>query len=256
VIEDWLDIEEAHHGERKRLYVLAEKDGGRDAVRADLGERVRAHYQDPQVIAGDVEELGFPGAAAILRERLPQSLKTRSGEVGEILATEFIEHQTGFRVPVRRLRYKDGRDMPMRGDDFLGIEEEEERLHYLKGEAKSGHMMAPGVITDARTRLKADNGRPTPISLIFVSERLMEADAAEQQLGRRIRNAIGRGSIQARHVTHGLFMLTGNDRRADLETDLDGADDAHGHISVNLRIPGHQAFIAWVYEEAENLGDD
>jgi hypothetical protein len=38
----------------------------------------------------------------------------------EILATELVEEEIGLRVPVRRLRYKDGRNMPMRGDDFIG----------------------------------------------------------------------------------------------------------------------------------------
>lgn len=256
MIEDWLKTEEAEYSERKRLYVLAEKEGGRAAVQADLIERVRAHYDDPRRIADDIAGLGFAGAAAILRERLPTDAKTRSGEVGEILATEFMEHQTGFRIPVRRLRYKDGREMALRGDDFLGIEELEGRLSYLKGEAKSGQTMGAEVITTARTRLNEDEGRPTPISLLFVSDRLLEREGEDEAVGRQIRNALGRGTIRARDVTHGLFTLTGNDRVADLETDLDRADDSHGHVSVNLRINDHQAFIAWVYEEAENLGND
>ena len=256
MIEDWLNIEEAEHGERKRLFVLGERDGGRVAVQADLMERVRAHYDDPRHIADDIAELGFPGAAAILRERLPTDARTRSGEVGEILATEFVEHQTGFRIPVRRLRYKDGREMALRGDDFLGIEEVDGRLAYLKGEAKSGQAMAAGVINAARARLNDDDGRPTPISLLFVADRLLEGSEEDEALGRQIRNAVGRGTIRARDVTHGLFTLTGNDRRADLEADLAGAGGDHGHISVNLRINDHQEFIAWIYEEAENLGND
>lgn len=256
MIEDWLDIEEADHGERKRFYLLGEKDGGRAVVHADLIERVRAHYDEPRRILDDIAELGFPGAAAILRERLPTDVRTRSGEVGEILATEFIEHQTGFRMPVRRLRYKDGREMALRGDDFLGIEVLDGRISYLKGEAKSGQAMGAAVITTARTRLNDDEGRPTPISLLFVSDRLLEGGGEDEALGRQIRNALGQGTIRARDVTHGLFTLTGNDRIADLVTDIDAADDAHGHVSVNLRIIDHQAFIAWIYEEAENLGNN
>lgn len=256
MINDWLDIEEADHGVRKRLFVLAEREGARAAVRTALVERVRAHYDDPRHITDDIAELGFPGAAAILRERLPTELKSRSGEVGEILATEFIEHQTGFRIPVRRLRYKDGREMALRGDDFVGIEEVDGRLSYLKGESKSGKAMGAAVITTARTRLGDDEGRPTPISLLFLADRLLEGGAEDGALGRQIRNAVGRGTIRARDVTHGLFTLTGNDRRADLEADLYAADDAYGHVSVNLRINDHQAFIAWIYGEAENLGND
>lgn len=256
MIENWLDTEQEEYGARKHLYMLVEKEGGRAAVQADLIDRVRSHYDDPRNIADDIEELGFPGAADILRERLPRDAKKRSGEVGEILATEFMEHQTGFRIPFRRLRYKDSREMPLRGDDFLGIEQADGRMRYLKGESKSGVNMAGGVITEARTRLGYDDGRPTPISLLFIADRLLEGTEAEQALGRSIRNEVGRGAIRARDVTHGLFTLTGNDRRAELEDDLDDAPDDHGHVSVNLRIIDHQEFIAWIYAEAENLGDD
>ena len=96
----------------------------------------------------------------------------------------------------------------------------------------------------------------TPISLLFVADRLLEGNEEDQALGRQIRNAMGRRTIRAQQVTHGLFTLTGNDRRAELEADLDEVEEDHGYISVNLRIDDHQEFIAWVYEEAENLGDD
>lgn len=256
MIDDWLDIEKWEHGERKLLFVLREKDAGRLEARPDLIERVRAHYDDPRHIVDDIDELGFPGAANILRERLPTDSKTRSGEVGEILATEFVEHQTRFRIPVRRLRYKDGREMALRGDDFLGIEEVDGRLNYLKGEAKSGQSMSTAVITTARAQLNDDNGRPTPISLLFIADRLLEGSEEDKALGRQIRNALGAGAIRARDVTHGLFTLTGNDQLDDLEADLNNAAASHGHITANLRIDDHQEFISWIYVEAENLGDD
>lgn len=255
MIENWLDIEEYDHGERKRLYMLAEKEGSRDFVQADLINRVRGHYDDPRNISDDIAELGFPGAGNILRERMPRDARKRSGEVGEILAIEFVEYQTGFRIPFRRLRYKDSREMPLRGDDFLGIEQADGHLTYLKGESKSGVNMGGGVIAEARERLGDDDGRPTPISLLFVADQLLKGNDADQALGRLIRNEVGRGAIHARDVTHGLFTLTGNDRRAKLEDDLNDAANDYGHVSVNLKITDHQEFIAWIYEEAENLGD-
>lgn len=256
MIDNWLNITTADRGERKYFFVLLEKDGARIGIQAELIKSVRAHYDDLRHIADDIAELGFPGASAILRERLPTQPRARSGEVGEILAAEFFEHHTGFRIPVRRLRYKDGREMALRGDDFLGIQQEGDRLNYLKGESKSGQAMGVDVITTARIRLNDDEGRPTPISLLFVADRLLDGGAEDRALGRQIRNAIGGGTIRARDVTHGLFTLTGNDMRAVLEEDLNGADDTHGHITVNLKINDHQGFIAWIYEEAGNLGNN
>lgn len=255
LFDEWCECEATEDG-RKRLLKFTERQNGRAAIAGRLPDLVRSHYDDMQRVAEDIAALGYAGAAALLAERLPRTARARSGELGEIFASELVEQHLGFSVPVRRLRYKDGREMALRGDDFLGIEEVDGRLAYLKGEAKSGQAMAAGVINAARARLNDDDGRPTPISLLFVADRLLEGSEEDEALGRQIRNAVGRGTIRARDVTHGLFTLTGNDRRADLEADLAGAGGDHGHISVNLRINDHQEFIAWIYEEAESLGND
>ncbi len=105
---------------RRRYWTYVEKHGGRDEIRDDLAKTIRSHYDRLERIAEDVERLGYKVAAAILGEAMPQTTKGRSGDLGEILATELVEEEIGLRVPVRRLRYKDGRNMAMRGDDFIG----------------------------------------------------------------------------------------------------------------------------------------
>lgn len=256
MIASWLNIDITPHDERKRLYTLAERTGGRTTVKDSLIGVVRSHYDNPRTIADDIKCLGFAQAATILREKLPRTPRARSGELGEILAAEFLEHQTDFRIPVRRLRYKDGRDMSLRGDDFLGIRDSDGELNYLKGEAKSGENLRLSTITRAREQLCTNNGRPTTISLLFVTDRLLEGDELDRRLGRRIRNAIGRGTIQSQQITHGLFILTKNDRQAELLDDLVNAHEDYDHVSVNLKIHDHQDFISWIYERAENLGND
>jgi hypothetical protein len=258
MFDDWCDIDETARGERKKLCGLTEKAGGRAAIKDELIERVRSHYDKLEQIADDVERLGFPGASAILRERLPRTARERSGELGEIIATEFIEHHTGFRIPVRRLRYKDGREMALRGDDYVGIDEDDEqRLLFLKGEAKSGRTVPQGVVADARERLSENDGRPTTISLLFVADRLLESDDEnDKALGRRIRDEVALRAVPPQRITHGLFALSGNNTDAVLEADLEEADGAHNHLSAGFHVEGHQAFIAEIYEEAGNLGDD
>ena len=255
MIEDWLEIETQECDDRKTLYIVVERPGVRIDIRDQLVERVRSHYDDLRNIEADIADLGFSGAAKILRKRMPIESRQRSGEIGEILATEFMEHETEFRIPVRRLRYKDGRDMALRGDDFIGIKRTDARLDYLKGEAKSSQNMARNVICIARAQLGAEDGRPTDISLLFVTDRLLEGGEDDRILGRSIRNSVGLGTIQSSNITHGLFTLTGNDNQANLQADLDNAPNEHNHVSVNLQILDHQEFIAWVYREAENLGD-
>lgn len=240
MFEDWCDIEETAHGEKKTLCGLTEKAGGRAIIKEGLIKRVRSHYDKLEQIAGDVERLRFPGASAILKERMPRTLRARSGEMGEIIATEFIEFHTGFRIPVRRLRYKDGREMALRGDDFLGVDEDE-RLLFLKGESKSNQAVSNAVITDARERLSADDGRPTPISQLFVTDRLIETtDEGGQTLGRKIRDEVALRNVPARRITHGIFALSGNTPNAVLAADLDAVDGGHGYISIGFHVDGHQ----------------
>ena len=97
---------------------------------------------------------------------MPQTPKGRSGDLGEILATELVEEEIGLRVPVRRLRYKDGRNMAMRGDDFIGVgyDEAGEKLWLLKGEAKRNRALGKATVTSARKVLNRDSGRCTPDS--------------------------------------------------------------------------------------------
>ena len=138
LFEDWCDNDEESEN-KKHLWKLTERDDGRETIMAGLAKSVRSHYDLLERIAEDVEELGYADASAILRELLPRGKQARSGDLGEILASELTEEALGFQVPVRRMRFKDGREVALRGDDFIGIayDAERRRLRLLKGESKS-----------------------------------------------------------------------------------------------------------------------
>lgn len=256
MFDDWCEIAENKHGRRKMLFRLTEKADGRDAIENNLVECVRSHYDELTQIAEDVKRLGYAAASVILGEQLPRTRRARSGEMGEILATEFIKAQTEFRIPVRRLRYKDGREMALRGDDFLGIRQDEEgHLHLLKGESKSRRTITPSVIAEARDRLSCDDGRPTAISILFTAARLLEADGDDAELGRKVRDEVALRVVPHGRITHALFTLSGNAPENGLREDLIAADATHIHISAGLQIEDHQAFVARIYDEAISLGD-
>jgi hypothetical protein len=256
LFDDWC-AKKNSKDKQKYFLTFVEKDGGRDAIRDRLAETMRSHYDRLDRIADDVARLGYEGAAELLRTVLPQSAKARSGELGEILATELVEEETGFRVPVRRLRYKDGREMALRGDDFIGAGyDSDDKLWLLKGEAKSKKNLGKTTITRARQALGRHDGRCTPDSLLFVANRLLESDDNEDvELGRTIRDAIGSKAIRASRVDHMLFTMSGNAPPGALKADLDAASTDRTQYVVNLRIEDHQEFIAEMFEEAENLGN-
>jgi Cap4 SAVED domain len=242
---------------RKRLWKLSERPNGRNAVRVELGQRVRAHYDRLDRIADDVAALGYAGAAEILREILPRTKKARSGDLGEILASELVEERMDFNIPVRRMRYKDGREVPLRGDDFIGVgHDDEDRLRLLKGEAKSRRALGKTTITEARAALNRDDGRCTPSSLLFVANQLLERDGDDAELGRAIRNEVALRGLQPNRIDHVLFTMSGNAPPGALQEDLDAAGPGRNHTVVNLRIEDHQEFIGETYQEAGHLGND
>jgi len=257
LFERWCESTKEEN-KRKHYWTYIEKDGGRDEIRDDIAQTIRSHYDQLERIAEDVKRLGYEVAGEILSAAMPQTPKGRSGDLGEILATELVEEEIGLRVPVRRLRYKDGRNMAMRGDDFIGAgyDGKGEKLWLLKGEAKSNKKLGKSTVTSARKVLDRDNGRCTPDSLLFVANRLLESnDPDENALGRDLRNEVGLKSLRADRIDHMLFTLSGNGPHASLKDDLDAAGTKRDHYVVNIHVEDHQDFIAARYQEAEDLGD-
>lgn len=255
--DTWCDCTEEKN-QRKHYWTLSEKSDGRDKICNQLAETIRSHYDRLENIADDIKRLGYKKAAKILSSQLPQTKKGRSGDLGEILATELVEEKIGLRVPVRRLRYKDGRNMALRGDDFIGAGYgDDDKLWLLKGEAKSNKQLGKTTITKARKVLNRDNGRCTPDSLMFVANRLLESkDEADVQLGRAIRDEVGLESLKPDRIDHMLFTMSGNAVPAALKEDLEAASIDRDHYAINIRIEDHQDFIQAMYLEAENLRND
>ena len=253
--DDWCDCVQ-QVDKPKRYYCYTEKPDGRAAILPGLGKLVRSHYDRLSRIEDDIAELGYPGASKILAERLPTRAKPRSGDLGEILASELAEEVLGFRVPVRRMRYKDGREVAMRGDDFIGTRfDDAGGLWLLKGELKSREVLGKTAITEARAALNRNSGRCTPDSLLSIADRLLESDDPDElAFGRRIRNEVGLDSLKPDRIEHILYTLSGNAPPAAQKEDLDAAPASRNQHSVNFRIEDHPDFIALAYAEALNLG--
>src|SRR5262245_4390387 len=92
------------------------------------------HYAAEERIAGILQRLGKPAAAEFVSGKLPENKSIRSGDLGEILAAEYLAGQTDYETPIKRLRWKDHRNMAMRGDDLIGIMQNPatNRLQFLK----------------------------------------------------------------------------------------------------------------------------
>jgi len=171
----WMSINVVNVGEHT-LMICKENRDSIDDIIEEFRNVMRSHYVAPEITAKRVAELGASKTAELLKEHLPTTKahsadpvdvlkaqsalkKARSGDFGEILATELTERKLGFNVPVRRLRYKDGRNMALRGDDIVAvIRDREGRLKFLKGESKSRVKLTSTVVKEAAEALDRDLG--------------------------------------------------------------------------------------------------
>jgi hypothetical protein len=87
-----------------------------DPSRRDLGIGVTAagvpgHYAAEEHVAQLLVRLGKARAAAFIEGKLPTTKQIRSGDLGEIYATEWIADYAGYQVPIKRLRWKNRRSV-------------------------------------------------------------------------------------------------------------------------------------------------
>ena len=242
----WLDSQRTDIGNHD-LTLLSEVSGARASVTPELRTTFRDHYMSSDIWNDRLKQLGAPKTAEVLKELLPKEKKARSGDTGEVLATELAELSLGFRVPIRRLRWKDGRDMALRGDDIVGIKPRDDgNLEFLKGEAKSRVALGNSAITDAAKALDEDKGRPSRHSVLFTATRLREM--GEDKLATDLELAVT-NSFSGKEIEHLLFVVSGNEPRALLSNHLASISRAViKRHAIGVRIPDHGQFIQDLYD--------
>jgi hypothetical protein len=253
---DWclsLDEQVGNHFRRVMTGQAAMLDTGVQATAAI----VPSHYASEEQVARALGRLGKPAAAALIQGKLPTTKQIRSGDLGEIYATEWIDADSGgYRAPIKRLRWKDHRNMAMRGDDVIAIlqDAQTQRLRFLKTEAKSRAMLTTQALTEARAGLDKDGGLPSSHALAFISARLLEM--GNLPLADAIDDALLKHSIPVQSVRHLLFTFSGNAPDALLTAALQGYPGPIHQWGIGLRVEGHATFIGAVYDRVIANGNN
>jgi hypothetical protein len=213
-----------------------------DNLVSGLVNLLPSHYIAPESIADILSRLGKDAAAQKLREKTPEVIKVRSGDVGEVITTDYIEECTDFIVPIRKLRWRDHRNMAMRGDDVIGIHVNptDQTIRFLKAEAKSNKALSRNVLSEAR------NGLPAPHALGFVIDRLKEIGSNE--LANVLEKAQLFDGIKSDHVEHLLFTFTASNPGTLQKEALEAYSGGIKQLSVGFRVSTHQELIASVYQ--------
>jgi len=217
---------------RIRLNTLS--DEARDALAASIEH----HYLEPmefrRVRGGDALarslEARLPG-----REDDPTAKKDRAGDVGELLAIEWLRrYGQGLWEVCFTLRWKES-IRPRRGEDIVAIDWAQTPVGLLKGEAKAADSIGGETIQNARARLDQDGGWPAPFTIEFLCERL-EKDARMVEAIRLYdeRFLIPPGP-QDPGCTHLMFLFSADDPEARVVT--------HGTVAVTATRPQFAAIL-------------
>jgi hypothetical protein len=240
VIDEWMETSHPEEGE-KRLVILQEREGTRQIIEAAFEDTVKDHLAGLSIIH---RIKGYEKSLAFIRNKMPRPINIRSGDCGEILATEYIEQCTQYSVPIKRLRWKDDRDTAMRGDDVIGLRKANSKWNILKAESKSRASLGQAVVKQAIEGLCRHNGRPNPSSLAFISHRLREEDRDEEA---DVIEGLQDRTPRAGQIEHLIFTLSGNDPSKHLKLHLGDEETPRRHL-VGCVIEGHGDFINGVFD--------
>src|SRR5215211_1881247 len=99
-LNDWMETTRPD-AEVADLFVLLERPQSRAAVERAIQQTVLDHLAGLDVLR---RIGGYKKTLAYIRNKLPSSKRVRSGDFGEILASEYIDQCTEYRVPIKKLR--------------------------------------------------------------------------------------------------------------------------------------------------------
>lgn len=223
--------------------VYTERKGGRSLGLAALKKLVGDHFVGEQTI---LKAGGYSKSAEIIANSLPTNKRTRSGDLGELLATEYLNSETPFVVPINKLRWKSDRQMPMHGNDVIGVDAKSKPIQVVKGECKSRASFGEATVKEAASSLDLHDGRPNPSTLAFVTKRLYEENRdAEAKVFQDLQ---AEGAISSKNVRHFIFVFAGNDPSKHLDAAPKSKHKGIKRESAVVVINDHGAFIASVYD--------
>lgn len=204
-------------------------------------------YADTSALALVAERHGKSGVAQFLRDRLPTKKSARSGDVGEILATAYLDEDCDYVVGPSRLIDRDHQEWAMRGDDVLAAKiDGKSGVHLIKAEAKSRVNLGKATVKAAREGLDRNDELPSPHSLSQFATRLL--DTPDHAVGEAVIDLQLTGGVRPHQVGHLMFLFTGGDPSAHVSADLTAYSGSVKQLAVTLTVQDHQKFIHDAYD--------
>lgn len=190
---------------------------------------------------------GKEGVAKLLGNKMPKTKGSRSGDMGEILGTAYVNTVLGYKTGPSRLVQRDHQEWALRGDDVLGARLNGNDIELVKVEAKSRVKTRESAITSAREGLQRNGDLASPHSLTQFAERLLKTDEA---LSDAINDLLQDSGVRPHQLKHLMFIFTQNDPAIHVLKDLNSYTGRVTQTAVTVRVGTHQDFIANCYDSA------
>ena len=145
-------------------------------VRSYLADLICIERFEPKFLADVAECLGWNDTnQLILAKKMPKKANAKRGEFGETLTNAILEQFHGYKIPVRKLRFKITSGQSLPATDSLALRLEQGSISevcYIESKLRTCH--DDGVAVDGCNQLQDDYLCKLPDILTFVASQLYE----------------------------------------------------------------------------------
>ena len=243
--EDWCNIDDKNVSYH-RCVIITALDGKLEVGIDNVALVVPVHFN---AAADTFAELGKDEAAQTMRVMTSDESNIRLGNLGEIIATEWVNSDSCEYFTPLRFRNIQSPNVSPPGNDIIGFKKVDTypNVNFLKGEVKSHKNMNSGTIASARSSLDKYGGSPAPPSILFTLN-ILRADAKKSALVEDIKNALSDNYFAPiTYVSHLIFTFSSNAPEEYLKESLGSYSGSTKQIYVGLQVKDYQYFVDEIY---------
>lgn len=245
---EWIEHQDTECTNRKRHRYLSEKNENRQhAIETIANSLAMYHLSKSKRMAlckkqKILEKYDFEEYAKSLHV-FPNADKTKKGNFGEVILTEYLSKVSGIEVLIFKLHYNPNVDQSMKGDDVLLINENK----IILGESKFRANPSKEAVEEASHLMS--NTLALPMSLGFISDILFEQgrlELAEEILD--IQYRMSRTNFDIKNIG---FLLSTKQVKYYVEKYMDSNNQDFLFISLGINDPVE--FMNLAFSRAEEL---
>jgi len=238
-IGEWLNSQDLSDEDKKKHRHLVEKDGKRQQAVDWFGGRLVDYHVHPgrlERLIDKYKELDLNEYADYIGKKgfLPTADKTKKGNAGEILLSEYMKATKGDTlVDTFKIRYNPNVEQAIKGDDTLLFDViDDKTIQVYLGESKFRATADKAVVMDIISSLSEDK---VPLSFGFIVSQLY--DKGQDELAARIDDLNIQLIKQNKQITYVGLLLSDSNCHTRIQTHLTTENKTMVMVSMGVNDP-------------------